>query len=311
MEMHADDPFSIAFDYASGETGARFQNPLWPVTEKLFGRRFRRALAIVKDFGKDIVETAVEARKSKKVKHDAAAQDLNSLSGSLIYSLLDSIPDHEVVADAALNYLSAGRDTAAQALTWTFYLLMNHPNVLKSIREELKPISKDGGDVFDNIHSTLDLSTLRPNSLPYTMAVFYETLRLYPPVPFEIKQCESAVTLPDGTFLPEFSVLLWCTWAMNRSTVTWGSDADIFRPERWLEDGKLISKTAYEFPVFNGGSRTCLGKKMAENIAAMVIAKLAWEFEFEAVDPGERVSRNSLTLPMAGGLPVYVKGRSR
>ena len=35
-----------------------------------------------------------------------------------------------------------------------------------------------------------------------------------------------------------------------------------------MEDGKLITKSAYEFPVFNGGPRTCLGKKMAEYMAA-------------------------------------------
>lgn len=138
------------------------------------------------------------------------------------------------------------------------------------------------------------------------MAVFYETLRLYPPVPFEFKQCEQATTLPDGTFLPQNAVLVWCTWAMNRSRLTWGADADQFKPERWLEDGNLVSKTAFEFPVFNGGLRTCLGKKMAENIAVQVIATLALFFAFEPVDEKERISQNSLTLPMDGGLPCNV-----
>jgi len=147
--------------------------------------------------------------------------------------------------------------------------------------------------------------------MPYTMAVFYESLRIFPPIPFEIRQCTGqAVTLPDGTFLPKDSVLVWCLWAMHRSKLTWGDDADEFKPERFLQsDGKLIQKSASEFPVFYGGQRTCLGKKMAEGIAVQVIPCMAWEFDFEAVGAGERRSKSSLTLPMEGGLPVFVGGR--
>jgi len=312
MEMHADDAFSVAFDYASGVTGERFQNPLWQFTENIFPQRLTNALATVKHYGKEIVANAVQVLESRDQSNDDKdPDDVNIISGSLIKSLLDSIADHQIVADAALNYLSAGRDTTAQALTWAFYLLMRHPVVLEKVRQELQTLSTPGKDLFGNVSRQLDPSVLRPANLPYTMAVFYETLRLFPPVPVEIKQCEIATTLPDDTFLPRSSVVVWCTWAMNRSKLTWGDDADIFQPGRWIEDGKLLSKTAYEFPVFNGGQRTCLGKKMAENVATMVIARLAWDFEFVLAEDGERVSRNSLTLPMEGGLPVFVKARGR
>jgi len=116
-------------------------------------------------------------------------------------------------------------------------------------------------------------------------------------------------SLPDGTFLPKNSVLVWCLLAMQRSRLTWGDDADEFRPERFLEDGKLVSRSASEFPVFYGGSRTCLGKKMAEAIAVQVIPAMVQLFEFEAVEEGERRSKTSLTLPMEGGLPVRVRAR--
>lgn len=99
---------------------------------------------------------------------------------------------------------------------------------------------------------------------------------------------------------------------MNRSHITWGSDADAFKPERWLdENGILITKSAFEFPVFNGGPRTCLGKKMAEIVAVQTICVLVDRFEFRAEDGRERVSRNSLTLPMEGGLPCFVGVRGR
>lgn len=307
MEMHADDLFSRSFEYASGATGKRVQNPLWQVTELFLGWQLRKSIAEVKKFGNSIVASAVKARglqKSKGNEHKGVG--VSVISGSLINSLLDSIPDYKLVADAALNYLSAGRDTTAQALTWTFYLLMRHPKVVDRLRQEIASSSTSNAGGIPCLES----SALRPAALPYTMAVFYETLRLYPPVPVELKQCEQAVTLPDGTSLPKGAIVVWCIWAMNRSKLIWGEDADLFLPERWIEDRKLITKSAYEFPVFNGGPRTCLGRKMAECMAVMVIARLIWAFDFEAVDDKERISRNSLTLPMEGGLPCLVRSRS-
>jgi cytochrome P450 len=183
---------------------------------------------------------------------------------------------------------------------------MRNTSKLELIRQEISTVLKS---VPNHDLSKLDTAVFRPASMPYVMAVFYEALRLYPPVPFELKQCEQATTLPDGTFLPKHAILIWCTWAMNRSRLIWGEDADIFRPERWLDNGDLVSRTAYEYPVFNGGPRTCLGKKMAELVAVQVIATLALSFDFKAIDDRERISKNSLTLPMEGGLPCHMNLR--
>jgi cytochrome P450 len=190
---------------------------------------------------------------------------------------------------------------------------MRHPDSVEAIRSEvMATLIAAEREKVQNSKDTLSspaTATLRPASLPYVTAVFYETLRLYPPVPFELKQCEKATTLPDGTFLPQHAILVWCTWAMNRSRLIWGDEAEDFKPERWLEDGNLISKTAFEYPVFNGGPRTCLGKKMAELVTVQVIATLIMKFDFDAIDGKERISKNSLTLPMEGGLPCRVKRR--
>lgn len=305
MEMHAGDDFTLAFEHASGGTAERFANPLWQLTELITGAKLRRSIRTIKAYGQDLVSRAVADRESGKAQQ--SGDKLDQVSGSLIHSLLDSIGDETLVADAALNYLSAGRDTVAQALTWTFYLLMKHPSMVDKLRKDIQNPRKLGKDDFSTF---LSPENLTPTKQPYTMAIFYESLRLYPPIPFEIKQAQKDQLLPDGTFLPATSIVVWCAWAMNRSKTTWGSDADDFRPERWLDvDGQLVNKSAAEFPVFNGGQRLCLGKKMAELIAVQVITTWATSFDFLPAYKGERVSRSSLTLPMEGGLPVYVEVR--
>ncbi|EFX04018.1 cytochrome p450 monooxygenase [Grosmannia clavigera kw1407] len=311
MEMHAEDAFSVAFDRASAATTKRFQNPLWQLTDLLSGSGadLRRQLAIVRAFGRRIVASAVADRAAQL---DHADNKLDEVSGSLIQSLLEAIPNQDIVADAALNYLSAGRDTVAQGLTWTFYMLTKHPRVVAQIRLEIEQL-------LASSNNSLTLSALTPAALPYVMAVFFEGLRLYPPIPFEIKQVETAagLTLPDGTFLPCGALVLWCSWAMNRSRQTWGDDADDFRPERWLvetphEQARLVGRSPSEFPVFHGGPRTCLGKKMAESMAVQIMAAVVWHFDVQpdSSSSPDRVTKTSLTLPMNDGLPCIVRERA-
>ena len=322
MEMHARDEFTLAFEYASGVTAERFQNPLWRITEFFMGSKFRRAVSLVRDHGRQIVNSATNSRHEEGNKKRAGlggedGNKLDRISGSLVNSLLDSIGDEKLVADSALNYLSAGRDTTAQALTWTLHLLTRYPSATRQMRREIQRIFGSSSS-----SSLPDPSLFTPTSAPYTLAVFYESLRLYPPIPIEIKQTTAATTLPDGTFLPADSVLLWSPWSMNRSQITWGPDADSFLPDRWLsptltgddEKGErphFVNRSVGEFPVFNGGPRICLGKKMAELIAVQVLAVVVWLFDFADAEPGiERKSPSSLTLPMEGGLPCLVKLRS-
>lgn len=365
MEIDASSPFSRAFDHASSQIGLRFQNPLYPLTEVFTGSSFRASLVEVKRFGKQIVtearrrraRNAFESLINNTNEEEAMLQkdreegrhDSDGLGfGTLIDSLIESLADPTIVADAALNFLSAARDTTAQSLTWTFYALLRHPESLRRVREEIEAVFPKHANEDDDAQSdgssasatAVNVALLQPTSLPYTMAAFYESLRLYPPVPFEIKQTTQPITLPDGTFLPSGAIVVWCIWALNRSTKTFGPDAHEFRPERWLstEDDTSASTSdstnglkpkvrftasslsAGEFPVFNGGPRACLGKKMAELMACWVIVRLLCDWEFEEVNDGlnmqmredngwERRSANSLTLPMEGGLPVRVRRR--
>lgn len=313
MEIDASSPFSLAFDYASDHIGLRFQNPLYRLTEIFTGSHFRSALIEVKQFGKQIVRNA-RSRRSKEAFETLYTKEEPQFD-TLIDALMEAFPNPEIVADSALNFLSAGRDTTAQSFTWTFYLLMRHPEVVDFVQEELRLLREP--KTLERGMRKVSVADLQSNRVPRIMALFYEALRLRPPVPFELKQCQEDVILPDGTFLPRGSVVVWCVWAINRACQTFGADAECFRPSRWLgEDGKLVTKTPYEFPVFNGGPRACLGKKMAEVMAVFLLLNLLDEFEFEemlnsAQADKERESQNSLTLPMKGGLPCKVRLRPR
>lgn len=197
---------------------------------------------------------------------------------------------------------------------------MRNPSTTTKILAELLPLPNK------------TVESLLPSSLPYTNAVFYESLRLYPPVPIEIKETSQCTTLPDGTVLPAGAIVMYIPWAMNRCFELWGETAHDFLPDRWLsssssddddhgnhQNHKIFSsfnnkKSAYEFPVFNAGPRTCVGKKFAEALAIAVLVALVPKYDYTllqvAPPTAERKSRNSLTLPMDGGLPCLVRRRT-
>ena len=110
MDMPASLPFSKSFDFASGATAERFQNPFWKLKEFFLGAPLRKAVFDIKVFGHTIVSAAVQKRRKERgsIKHDTV-KNADPLRNNLINSLLDNIDDQQMVADAAMNYLSAGK----------------------------------------------------------------------------------------------------------------------------------------------------------------------------------------------------------
>lgn len=110
MDMPASLPFSKSFDFASGATGERFQNPFWKLKEFVLGAPLRKAVFDVKVFGNSIVSAAIKKRQNESgLSKNDIIKNSDPRQNNLINSLLDHIDDHQVVADAAMNYLSAGK----------------------------------------------------------------------------------------------------------------------------------------------------------------------------------------------------------
>ena len=310
--MSTEMSFSKAFDYASTVTAARFTNPLWPFSELFISSRINRSLNEVKGIGATIVKKAIE-RRDRENKPDTTDEPPKYL----VDSLLDHIDNPQVVAEAATNYLSAGRDTTAQVMTWTIYYLLRTPGVLQQVRTS---IETEFPEVRSGRHLHLSYDTVSgQHSLPLVQAAFAEALRLSPAVPLEMKEATTQITLPDGTYLPEGAVVVWIPYSLARSPAIWGDDAEEYDIHRWLEKQEsgsyhVLSRSAYENPVFNAGPRMCIGKRMAEVSANRILADLLWHWDFEEIRGagernGRRVLAESLTSPMEGGLSVKVRRR--
>ncbi len=85
--------------------------------------------------------------------------------------LTESMNDPKYCRDVVLNFILAGRDTTAQTILWSVYLLATHDEIFDKIVDE----------VTANVKGEIEFSKLR--QLQYTLHFIYEVLRLYPPVP--------------------------------------------------------------------------------------------------------------------------------
>ena len=224
--------------------------------------------------------------------------DPNTLLGMLIAATDEETGtgmDDQQLRDEAITLLMAGHETTANALTFAFYLLSQHPRAEEALHAELDAVV---GDRRPGLHDLREL--------PYTRAVVNEAMRLYPPA-WSVGR-EAAVDTKLGDLEIPAGTQIWISqWLMQRDG-RWFDDPLSFRPERWL-DGleKRLPKGAY-IP-FSAGPRVCIGKRFAQMEAELVVATIARRTSLR-LDPGETLRLNpSITLRPDHGLKMTASAR--
>ncbi|KAK2665989.1 hypothetical protein Ddye_004563 [Dipteronia dyeriana] len=211
---------------------------------------------------------------------------------------------NKTLRDHAFNLMAAGRDTVSACLTWFFWLVATNPSIETKILEEIKEKLLINGEL--RFSGTKEL-----NALVYLHAVFCETLRLYPSVPFNNKSVVEPDVLPSGHRVDQKTKVLISFYAMGRMQQIWGEDCLDFKPKRWItERGGIMHVPSYKFTAFNAGPRSCIGKDMSFIQMKMIAVALLWNYHIQPV-PGHPIfPKSSVVLHMKYGLKVRVTKRS-
>ena len=205
--------------------------------------------------------------------------------------------DEELV-DQMMNFLAAGHETTASAISWATYLLCRHPKAQKKLREELLTSSSAITD------PAMSISSKAIARLPYLNAVLNETLRLFPSIPILLREADHDSTI-QGHFIPKGTTVIICPWAINTSKALWGDDALDFRPERWLKPGEANAGgagTNYANGTFSHGPRSCIGKEFSKAEFACLLAALISRFEIECENDTPKVHDGFLSASPKGGM---------
>lgn len=272
------------------EIAARSRRP-FGLVEKLptrANRAFTRNLARLNE----IVDTIIAGHRAPGAAY-----------GDLLQMLIDARDEETGAAmsdrqlrDEVITLFVAGHETTATALTWAFKLLSEQPVVRRVLYEEVDRVL--GG----RVPTAADF----PN-LPYTLAVFEETLRLYPPVVNIVRTALAADTL-GGHLLPGGSNVVINTYALHRHPAFW-ANPEGFDPTRMLPEGRK-GQHRFAYIPFSGGPRFCIGESFAKLEAVLILAMVSQRFEVNLV-PGQRIDMRSLgTLRPAPGVNVLLVPRA-
>jgi cytochrome P450 len=199
--------------------------------------------------------------------------------------------DRDGIRDEIVTFIIAGHETVASALSWSIALLAAHPEKQARVAQEARAAS------------TLDLN-LKIAQLPYTQAVFNETLRLYPPAWLITRKARDADRI-DGHDIPAGALVITSPALLHRHPDIWGNP-NAFDPERFLDAYPRES-----FIPFGAGLRQCIGKDFAYVEGIIMLASLCERLEFAfPAGQGLPASDPLVTIRPVGGVKVRTTRRA-
>ncbi len=200
------------------------------------------------------------------------------------------------VRDEAITLFLAGHETTAIALTWTWYLLSQNPEVEQRFHAELDAALGDRDPQAEDFPR-----------LPYTYRVFQESMRLYPPV-YMIGREAVRPTEIGGYQIPKNGMVVVSQYATHHDP-KYFPDPERFDPDRWLPE-YAESRPKFSYYPFGGGQRLCIGEHFAwmEGVLALATVGRRWKMRLR---PGHQVGLDPrITLRPLGGMPMVVHARS-
>ncbi|KAG0301876.1 hypothetical protein BGZ98_007981 [Dissophora globulifera] len=331
--------FAAAFDRMNKNLYQRFCSPFYTWTEWWTGKDLqieqdrevirKFADGVIKERRRRMVVECTAKQETSRPTRKSDARSIGSTGGKdgskrdLMQLFMDAEDEHgerltdESLQDALLNFILAGRDSTAQALSWMFYLILSSESSRDILDKLVSEIDSNLGHGNDSIYPSYEII----KCMKFTEACFLESLRIYPAVPHNIKVCVEDDILPGGAAVYKGEMVAWGSWAMGRDKAIWGDDAEEYRPERWLEDEVHepgVGHRRYDFgkppPAkfvsFHLGPRACLGRQFATMEAITITSMLLQKFTFKLVDPHtEPAYVQAVTLQMANGLKVRIRRR--
>jgi cytochrome P450 len=201
--------------------------------------------------------------------------------------------DMELVGQAAILF-GASYETTASTLTWTLFLLAQHPQIAHDLLDELDGVLHGAPPRIDQL-----------SQLPLLERVIKESMRILAPVPYTIRSVTADVEM-GGCKIPKNSRVI-CSHFLTHHQPDLYPDPEKFLPDRWL----TIDPSSYEYMPFSAGPRACIGVMFAMQAMKISISMILQRFRLEVV-PGTKVERVvRVTMSPRHDIPVNIFEQDR
>lgn len=200
----------------------------------------------------------------------------------------------EEIEDHIVTFIGAGHETTSRALTWMAYLLSQDTQAREKVETEI-----------DDLDMSLP-AVQWAKHLPWAMACFEETMRLYPPAPIISRYAIEADQF-GPVYIPKNCNILVNLWALHRHEKLW-DHPDSFKPARFFGKARE-SIDRFQYLPFGMGHRVCIGQRFALQEAAILIALIfkSYRFDFAGERPPWPLMR--ITLQPEDGMKMSVTPR--
>jgi cytochrome P450 len=200
------------------------------------------------------------------------------------------------VRDHVITIFMAGHETTAMAMTWTWYLLSQHPAVEAKLHAELDKVLGGRTPVHDDLPKLI-----------YTRMIIEESMRIYPPVHTIARTALADDTL-CGRQIPKGSTVMIVPWLLHRHTKLWQNPGQ-FIPERFAPE-QSAHRARFSYLPFGGGKRICIGAAFALAEATILLATIANRCKL-TLATGHPVEPQALiTLRARHGMKMHIAPRS-
>ncbi|MFD1702483.1 cytochrome P450 [Methylopila henanensis] len=175
------------------------------------------------------------------------------------------------IVDNLMTFITAGHETTALALAWTFGLLARRPEIERKVLDEIDAVTE--GEPVNAEHVS---------KLVYTRQVFSEAMRLYPPAPIITRTALRDVQLGEY-LIPAGTVLIVPIYAVHRHASLW-PDPEAFDPDRFRPEA-VKTRPRYAYMPFGAGPRVCIGNAFAVMEAVAILAVLLQKVRLATIEP--------------------------
>ncbi|RWQ38015.1 MAG: cytochrome P450 [Mesorhizobium sp.] len=260
---------------------ARAMQASWIVPTAAFFRWLREA----EGQERAILSWAEEKRGNKD------AQDILSI----LVNNTDEVgkpPSVELIGGIVSFVFGAAYDTCQNALAWTVILLTQHPDAMAGLVAEIDAATGGRPATMDRI-----------GTLPLLDATIREAMRLFPPVPLQMRRA-TRTTILGAEPITRGDLVLISAMTINRAPSLY-PDPDSFRPDRWA----TIRPSPFQYTVFGAGGHMCPGVTFGLQMMKIALATILSKRSVE-LSPAARIAyRTRVTLAPIGNVEVIMRQR--